>query len=120
MTDLMNQDSRESQSELLRVRAVVVSPPRETAAVVADTNCAVAGAETSLQRYVDNRLLVVSMMLVVGPLGLPLIWLNRRFSIWSKIGWTVVFVLFTVVLPIALVWYWCNTAMQPLLEAFGV
>ncbi|MCA9099593.1 MAG: hypothetical protein R3C10_21610 [Pirellulales bacterium] len=76
------------------------------------------GLTATLQRWADNRLFVVGVLLVVGPLGLPLIWVSRRLSLGAKIAWTVVFVLFTVVLPIALVWYCCDVLLQPLLDAF--
>lgn len=58
-------------------------------------------------------------MLLIGPLGLPALWLNRRFSRKSKILGTIGFLLLTIGLPIALTWYWCHHALQPLIEAFG-
>ncbi len=119
MTDLLKNELDDTANGATPVRAVVVCPPREQSPASCAADRAVAESSSSLQRFVDDRFLVISLLLVVGPLGLPLIWLNRRFSIWSKVGWTVVFVMVTVVFPIALVWYCCNTAMQPLLEAFG-
>ena len=54
--------------------------------------------DSSLRRFLDNRLLVVGLMLLTGPLGLPALWLNRRFSATSKILGTIGFMLLTIVL----------------------
>jgi len=75
--------------------------------------------EHAIRAWLDNRLLVTGLLLLVGPLGLPALWLNRRFSRITKILGTVAFMLVTVVLPIALTWYWCQTALQPLVDKFA-
>lgn len=65
----------------------------------------------------DNRWLVVGLLLVAGPIGLPALWLSRRFSPGVKIATTVLYAALTVVVPIALVWYWCEAAVRPLVDA---
>jgi hypothetical protein len=72
-----------------------------------------------LPQYLERRWVVLAMVLCTGPIGLPLLWLSRRFSRLAKISLTAGFVLLTVVLPIVLVWYWCDVAIHPLVEALG-
>ena len=79
---------------------------------------AVVSVDSSLRRIFDNRLVVTGLLLLVGPLGLPALWLNRRFSLTSKVLGTVGFVLLTVVFPLVMVWYWCQYATQPVVDAF--
>ncbi len=38
---------------------------------------------------------LLSLFLVLGPLGLPLLWRSTRFSRWSKVALTLVMVLYT-------------------------
>ena len=72
-----------------------------------------------MPQYLQRRWVVLAILLCTGPIGLPLVWLSRRFSLLAKIGLTAGFVLLTVVLPIVLVWYWCDVAIHPLVEALG-
>jgi len=65
----------------------------------------------------DNRWLVVGLLLVAGPLGLPALWLSRRFSLAVKIATTALYATLTVAVPIGLVWYWCETAVRPVVDA---
>lgn len=65
-----------------------------------------------------NRWLVIGLLLVAGPLGLPALWLSRRFGRTTKIITSVVFFLATVVAPLAITYYWLEIALQPLVEAF--
>ena len=74
-------------------------------------------SDSSVRRLLDNRLLVASLLLVVGPLGLPALWLNRRFSRLTKILGTIGFLLISIVFPIVMTWYWCQHALQPLVDA---
>jgi hypothetical protein len=71
------------------------------------------------KKLLDNRLAIVGLLVVVGPLGLPFLWLSGRFSRLTKFVVTTLYFAFTVVFPLAVTWYWLDTAMQPLLEAFG-
>lgn len=67
----------------------------------------------------ERRWVVLAILLCAGPIGLPLVWLSSRFSKLAKIGLTAGFVLLTVILPIALVWYWCEMAIRPLVDALA-
>jgi hypothetical protein len=72
-----------------------------------------------LPESLERRWVVLAILLCTGPIGLPLLWLSRRFSRLAKTGLTAGFVLVTVVLPIVLVWYWCDVAIQPVVEALA-
>ena len=74
--------------------------------------------DPAIRRILDNRLLVTGLLLLIGPLGLPAFWLNRRFAPITKILGTIGFVALTIVLPIVLTWYWCQHALQPLVDIF--
>ncbi len=67
----------------------------------------------------ERRWVVLAILLCAGPIGLPLVWLNSRFSRFSKIGVTVGFALVTVILPIVLVWYWCEAAIRPIVDVLA-
>lgn len=67
----------------------------------------------------DNRWLVIGLVLVAGPVGLPALWFSRRFSRGVKIAATVFYALMTAVLPLAVVWYWCELAVRPLVDALA-
>ena len=76
-------------------------------------------ATITLPPLLERRWVVLAILLCMGPLGLPLVWFNRRFSKLSKIVLTAGFVLVTIVFPIVLVWYWCEVAIRPLAEALA-
>ena len=65
----------------------------------------------------DNRWLVAGLLLVAGPIGLPALWLSRRFSRGVKIATTALYAALTVAMPMALIWYWCEAAVRPLVDA---
>jgi hypothetical protein len=67
----------------------------------------------------DRRWVAMAILLCAGPVGLPLVWLSSRFSKLAKISLTAVFFLVTVIFPIAMVWYWCEVAVRPLVEALA-
>ena len=73
----------------------------------------------AVRELLDNRLFVVAVILFIGPLGLPALWFSRSFSRTTKIVTTVCYFLFTVVLPLAVAWYWLDVAVRPLLDAFA-
>lgn len=70
-------------------------------------------------RVLDNRWLVVGLLLVVGPIGLPALWLSRRFSKKVKIGVSLGYALVTIGLPVAMIWYWCEMSLRPLVDALA-
>lgn len=71
-----------------------------------------------LPAWVGRRSVVIGLLLLVGPLGLPLLWISPKFSLPTKVITSLAYFGFTVLFPIALTWYWLDTAMQPLVEAF--
>jgi hypothetical protein len=74
--------------------------------------------EPAVGRVLNSRLAVMAILAVAGPLGLPALWLSSRFSKTAKLITTLVFVLATVVFPLALTYYWVEIALRPLIDAF--
>jgi hypothetical protein len=73
----------------------------------------------NLPTTLERRWVLITILLVAGPLGLLLVWPSRRFARSTKIVVTVGVVLVTVVLPLALAWYWCEMAVRPLVDALA-
>ncbi|MBI4003396.1 MAG: hypothetical protein HY353_00060 [Candidatus Omnitrophica bacterium] len=48
--------------------------------------------------YYNVWFVLVMLFFVVGPLGLPLVWKNPRFSRWVKVVLTIVMAVYTVAL----------------------
>ena len=69
--------------------------------------------------WLENRWAVLGLLLTTGPLGLPALWLSRKFSRSLKVFVTVIFLLVTIAFPLGLIWYWCEVAIAPLLDVFG-
>ena len=67
----------------------------------------------------DNRWMVVGLLLVAGPAGLPFLWFSRRFSKSVKILTSVAYAVLTVAVPLGLVWYWCEVSVRPLVNALA-
>jgi hypothetical protein len=68
--------------------------------------------------WLDNRWAVLGLLLTTGPIGLPALWLSRKFTRGVKIFVTLLFLLVTVALPLGLMWYWCSIAIAPLVDMF--
>ena len=73
----------------------------------------------TVERVLNNRMAVIGLVAFLGPLGLLALWFSRCFKTRTKIITTVAYVLLTTLLPIAIIWYWLNYSMRPLLEVFG-
>jgi hypothetical protein len=73
--------------------------------------------DPKLLAWLNHRGVVVAILLVCGPLGLPALWFSPRFSKTSKIAISVLFFLGTVIAPLALSWYWLDVAVRPVLDA---
>ncbi len=67
----------------------------------------------------DNRLVVIGILLCAGPLGLPALWFSRRFSRVTKVVTTIAYFVLTAVLPLVIAWYCLDFAVRPLLEALA-
>ena len=75
--------------------------------------------DPTIARALDNRLIVIAIVAVAGPLGLPALWFSRRFNRPTKIVATAAYLLLTVVFPLVMVYYWCELALRPLVDAFA-
>ena len=67
----------------------------------------------------NNRLAVVTIVALFGPLGLPALWFSPRFSKAAKTITTLIYFLLTIALPMAVIWYWLEHSLRPLVEVFG-
>jgi hypothetical protein len=74
--------------------------------------------DPTIGRLLGKRWVVIALLAIAGPLGLPLLWLSCRFSKPTKIVTTMLFLLVTVVAPLAITYYWVEIALRPLVEAF--
>ncbi|PHS00794.1 MAG: hypothetical protein COA78_23540 [Blastopirellula sp.] len=104
------------QGELLpSLQEPTVSP----ASLAAQSNQGIAESSSKniVKVVLNSRALLFGILLVFGPLGLPLIWFSPRFSMLSKVLVTTLTLGVTVVFPIAMTIYWADYALQPLLEA---
>jgi len=64
----------------------------------------------------DNPWVVLGLLfLVLGPLGLPMLWRSRAFSTWSKLAISVA-LLGVIAAAIGLAWYMLAIAIAPLRE----
>jgi len=67
----------------------------------------------------NSHLAIWSLILILGPMGLPLLWLSPKYSTASKIAWTLGMIFMTVVLPIALTIYCTQFLVSPVLDAMN-
>jgi len=73
----------------------------------------------TFQSVVNNRLFVFGMIACAGPLGLLAMWFSQRFTNRAKVITTVSYVLLAIVAPLAVIWYWWNIALRPLIDVLG-
>ena len=73
----------------------------------------------TINALLNNRLAVVAMIALIGPLGLPALWFSPRFGKRTKFITTSTYVLLTTVVPIAIAWYWLEYSLRPLVDVFG-
>ena len=98
--------------------SLVGQPPRDVP-VATSPPVATFNVDPAIARLVSSRMLVVGLLAIVGPLGLPAMWLSPRFSRLTKIVTTALFLVVTVLLPLTLAYYWLEVALRPLVDAFG-
>lgn len=67
----------------------------------------------------ERRDFVVGLIAFTGPPGILMLWLSRRFGSRTKMLISCGYFLLTFVLPIALIWYWCDHAVSPLVDVLG-
>ena len=86
----------------------------------APSNAILANDETqAIKAFLKNRLAVVGMIALIGPLGLPALWFSSRFATRTKVITTSAYVLLTTIVPLAIAWYWLDYSLRPLVDAFG-
>jgi hypothetical protein len=111
-------ESAELRNDLVVVADVVAAPRSQTLAIE-PRPAAVVEVDPKLARALDNRLTVLSLLACAGPIGLPALWLSRRFSKGTKALVTIAFLLATVVFPLAMAYYWLDVALRPLVDAMS-
>lgn len=82
------------------------------------SNAAEVAASSEIMQLLNNRAIVIGMLALVGPLGLPALWFSPRFSKTTKIVATTLFLILTIVAPLALAWYWLEYSIRPFVDAF--
>lgn len=75
--------------------------------------------ESQFDRILGNRLHVFGILLMTGPIGLPALWFSPRFSKTAKILLTIALLLVTVVLPLAVAWYYMDIVIRPVADALA-
>ena len=101
----------------------LIVPPNAVCSIddQADQSKAVATTDSAatFQTIVDNRMFVVGMIACAGPLGLLAMWFSQRFTKRTKVITTVSYVLLVIVAPLAVIWYWLDIALRPLVDVLG-
>ncbi len=62
---------------------------------------------------------LLMLALTLGPLGLPIFWQSKKYSVSTKWLISLGVVGVTLVLPLAIILYWLHFALQPLVDVFG-
>ncbi len=75
--------------------------------------------QTLVTEVLGNRLFVIGILLCAGPIGLLALWFSHRFSRRSKIITTAGYLILTVVLPLAITWYFLEVAIHPIVDTLG-
>lgn len=76
-----------------------------------------AGLPPSIRSAVRSHTIIWIVILSIGPLGLPLLWLSPKYPTWSKVLISLATVFFTVILPILVVIYCGEFLVRPVLDA---
>lgn len=76
-----------------------------------------AGLPPSIRSAVRSHTIIWIVILSIGPLGLPLLWLSPKYPTWSKIAISLATVFFTIILPILVTVYCGEFLVRELLEA---
>ena len=93
-------------------RALTVVPP-------SPSTLAPRPVQSLITEFLDNRLFVTAILLCAGPIGLPALWFSHRFSRRCKIITTTGYFFFTVILPLAIAWYFLDVAVRPIVDALS-
>ncbi len=102
------------------VPAELLDPPTELAIVPsAPVVVAPVCQPSPLAGVLENRLLVIAILLCAGPMGLPALWFSHRFSRRTKILTTTGYLLVTAIVPLAIAWYFLEVAVRPVVDVLG-
>lgn len=108
-----------SHASLTAEQADVLSRPQQVPAAVQPIVIVPPAQMSIVDEALNNRMIVVGILLLAGPVGLPALWFSRRFSKRAKVITTVVYFFITAVLPLVAVWYFLETSLQPLLDVIS-
>jgi len=86
---------------------------------IANPNQQVSSPAGTIQTILNNRWYVGMVIALIGPLGLPALWFSPRFSKPTKVVGTLIFVVMTTVVPLAVAWYFLDYRIRPLVDALG-
>lgn len=103
---------------MLPAELIRSAPPEDTIVILDEPALSVPVPASRVPTW-ERRSVVLGMIAFVGPLGLLLLWFSRRFGNRSKVLITLAYVAATILFPIALIWYFCDYALQPLVRALG-
>ena len=76
-------------------------------------------AAETLQYVLNNRWIVMGVVALIGPLGLPVLWFSPRFKPTTKFVITGLYVLLTAIVPIVVSYYVLESSFKPIMEVFG-
>jgi len=76
-------------------------------------------AREAIKRVLDNRWMVMGIVAILGPIGLPALWFSPRFRPPTKMVITTLYVVLTAVVPVVVSYYVLENSFKPLVEAFG-
>lgn len=76
-------------------------------------------ARQAIKQVLDNRWMVMGIVAVLGPIGLPVLWFSPKFRPVTKMVITTLYVVLTAVVPIVVSYYVLENSFKPLLDAFG-
>lgn len=76
-----------------------------------------AGLPPRIRTAVRSHAIIWIVILSIGPLGLPLLWLSPKYPAWSKILISLATVFLTVILPILVYIYCAEFLVHGLLDA---
>ena len=92
------------RSHLVHGELIVEPEPTPVAAIAAPAT------------LLSHRAIVLGLLLFVGPAALPALWFSPTFSMRSKIITSVIYVGLTILIPLAIMFYWLQIAIAPLMD----
>jgi hypothetical protein len=97
----------------------LIQPERPVFAAEIIEDAPTTAVSTVATPFWERRDFVLGLIAFSGPPGIVMLWLSRRFGSRTKALISAAYIALTIVLPIALIWYWCDFAMNPLVDALG-